>query len=161
MPPKARVPVADAVAILKKYIVHFKERDKFPIYSSIIWKEISRDLANKWTPHNVYVNVKNNRKKILSIACEELGIVFPEEKQNFSIHKSTLEDSETQSADESFELDEKWAGLDEFKIYITANEWISIQGGEVTYKDGRTYNTLRKGVHTSVLADAWINIIYE
>ncbi|XP_050340163.1 uncharacterized protein LOC126766413 [Bactrocera neohumeralis] len=112
---------------------------------------MSKELKNKWTPYNVYVNVINNRRKVLAIACDELGIPFREEVKNVSLHKSTFEDSVTDPFNESFELHEESADLDEFKVLVTAAEWVSIQGDEKTYNDGRTYTTLRSGTWTDEL----------
>uniref|UniRef100_A0A0C9QYG9 NOF_15 protein n=1 Tax=Fopius arisanus TaxID=64838 RepID=A0A0C9QYG9_9HYME len=151
MAPHAKVAVEDVVAVIKKHIDHFTERSNFPISSHIIWKTMSKELKNKWTPYNVYVNVSNNRRKVLAIACDELGIPFPEEVKNVSLHKSTFEDSVTDPFNEVFELHEESADLDEFKVRVTAAEWMSIQGDEKTYNDGRTHTTLRSGTWTDEL----------
>jgi len=43
------------------------DNEKFPVPSAQIYKDISDELGKKWTPFNVYVNVKKNRREIVTL----------------------------------------------------------------------------------------------
>lgn len=81
MPSKSRVPVEDAVIVLKRYMNYFNS-ETLPIHSSPVWKEMSNEpeFYKKWNADAVRTNVKQNRRNILTIAREECGY-FIEEKQ--------------------------------------------------------------------------------
>lgn len=74
MPRKSRVPKEEAIRILEKYIEHFKT-SALPKYISNVWVEISKELNLKWSAHDVYIAVRENRRSILSTARLNKGIV--------------------------------------------------------------------------------------
>ncbi|KPJ21221.1 hypothetical protein RR48_01237 [Papilio machaon] len=76
MPRKSHVTVEEAVQSLKNFILYFPTSE-LPNYSASVWKEISKDLNNKWTHHNVYNNVVQDRRNILNLARQEKGIHIP------------------------------------------------------------------------------------
>lgn len=74
MPRKLRVPKEEAIRILEKYIEHFKTSALLK-YISNVWVEISKELNLKWSAHDVYIAVREDRRSILSTARLNKGIV--------------------------------------------------------------------------------------
>ena len=74
MPRWAMVPFRDANDVVKEFMKHFTT-DKLPEYTSKIWEDMSVLLKKRWNAHSVYTNVREDRRFILTIAREEMGIV--------------------------------------------------------------------------------------
>ena len=72
----AMVSLGDAINVVKDFMEHFIT-DELPSYTSNVWKDISEILKKKWSPHNVYTHVRENRRQIMTTAREEMGIVVP------------------------------------------------------------------------------------
>lgn len=82
MPAKSVVPVDLAVNALIKYITYFNT-DKLPEHSSRVWQDISDELKGLWKVPTVRINVRQNRRKILTLAREKCGI-FIQNNENIS-----------------------------------------------------------------------------
>ncbi|XP_074106373.1 uncharacterized protein LOC141532101 [Cotesia typhae] len=99
MPAVSAVSVHLAVNALKKYIKYF-QTEKLPEHSSRVWQDISDELKGLWKFPAVRVNVRQDRRKILTLAREECGIFIGGE-ENIS---PTVNDS-TSSQDNSTKYD--------------------------------------------------------
>uniref|UniRef100_A0A0C9RJP6 NOF_10 protein n=1 Tax=Fopius arisanus TaxID=64838 RepID=A0A0C9RJP6_9HYME len=175
MPRVSLVPRDEAIAVLEKYIDHFKTND-FPSYSDPVWKEISKDLGLRWSHHNCYTSVRENRRKILTAARENQGIFIPEEVPEKKPKRETSEytglemlyqDEEDLELDDDvyndskllnltddlsdFEVDADAAGLGHFDILITRDEWREMKGYSKRYNK-RHYAILNPGIWTNILA---------
>lgn len=73
MPRAALLSVDEAVQLLMEYADHFQTAN-LPAYSSQVWKDMSNGCHGKWTPNNVYVNVTQDRRQILTKMREKLKI---------------------------------------------------------------------------------------
>lgn len=168
MPRKALVTKEEAVAVIEKFINHFVTTE-MPGYSSPVWKEMSKDLDGKWSPHNVYSSVRTDRRGILSTARENLGVIIEVEEPQENIKKqilSELEENNDNDSDElfddtkslnnnddmsDFELDDEVSGLSQFEVLITREEWQEMKAPPAMYKK-RICTILKQGVWTPILA---------
>lgn len=66
MPRVSAVSVNEAVAALEMFSDTLLEDRNLPAYTSKVWQDISNCLNNKWNAHNVYINVRANRRGILT-----------------------------------------------------------------------------------------------
>lgn len=156
MAPAARVSVEDAVAVIEEYIENFRE-GKYPKWSSDVWEKISNALNNKWSATNIYTNVTQNRRNIMSIACTNVGIKFipfmsKKKIEIYDTSDNSTNENNSDDADETYELEHEAKNLDKFEVKLTCNEWKTIQSSDVKYNDGRNYSILRRGVWTDILA---------
>lgn len=120
MPRRPLVSTNELVASLKKCINYFTTG--VPAYSSPVWEEISQDLQKKWTTHNVYNNVKQNRHNVLSIARSEMGVHLPPvENMNIDSDESMGHETDTSSGNESAN-DERF-----FTVSLTSEQWEEIK----------------------------------
>lgn len=149
MPKKCAVSRDDAVQVLKEYIVQFKT-PKLPPWSANIWTDLAKECDGAWTRLSWWVNVTENRRKILSLAQEELGIEVIE----FAKGEADRENSRCQESDITFypsgseeSLEESW-----FNLILTPKQWNEIKPAtsESNLTEGRT---LRAGVWTNIIAD--------
>lgn len=174
MPRKALVPREDAVAVVEKYIDYFRTND-FPPYSSPVWKLMAKDLELRWSHHNCYTSTREDRRKILSTARANQGIVLPEipvepkkpkrqPKTDFVDTEDIYEDEEYIEGEEDifndskllnindddmsdFEVDSEATGLGSFDVLITREEWREMKGQSTLYGA-----ILNPGIWTNLLA---------
>lgn len=57
----------EAVALIAKYMEHFRT-NKFPEYSSVVWRRMSKDTGGRWQPRSVYNHVRENKRGDLTEA---------------------------------------------------------------------------------------------
>ena len=103
----------------------------------------------------MYINVTQNRRNIMTIACANKNMPFIPfiSKNKITMDDTTLDNSTLNNNENSFyEFEPETAGLDEFKVRITNNEWKQMQAPDVVYKDNRKYPILRPNVWTDILA---------
>lgn len=74
MPLKIAMPSEESIQVVKKFMHHF-ETDPLLAWSAKVWKEMSIALGGKWSFATCYINVRNDRNSILSIARWEMGII--------------------------------------------------------------------------------------
>ncbi|XP_074106328.1 uncharacterized protein LOC141532067 [Cotesia typhae] len=96
------VSVESAVQVLKKYIKYFVP--DLPPWSSEIWQIISNELENKWSSDCVRVNVRQDRKKILTIARQECGY-FSENSKKSDVNDNYDDDLNRDNLNESIGSD--------------------------------------------------------
>jgi hypothetical protein len=155
MPRASMVPLADAIKVVEDYIQHF-EKQPYPAYTSHVWKNMSKSLQGRWNPHNVYVNVRQNRRSIVSIACANKGIQFDNDSAHCNPNNTTLNSTVIDSdnfdiTEEEYDFEKEAAGLENFKVRLTNGEWKSMLEPPVQYGD-RKYPILKRGAWTDTLA---------
>lgn len=132
--------VESAIQVLKKHIKYFIP--DLPLWSSEIWQIISDELKNKWSSNCVRVNVRQDRKKILTIVWQECGyfsqnsnisnINDDNELDNDNLNKSI--DSESSNDDDKNDIDyvnENWYfhdsnEIEDFGVEIFREVWNKI-----------------------------------
>lgn len=149
MPRRSTVSLEERIALVEKYIDNFKKKP-YPISTANIWKLMSNELNGRWSAFNVYVNVSQNQMGILSTALSNKEIPFYNDTDvtcNFTMNLSTNNNHENLS-----EFETELHDLDEFKIYITSEEWKQMKGPIMQYNENRTYPILQPGVWTDILS---------
>lgn len=102
------------------------------MYSSPVWGEISQELGNKVTSHNIYNIVKQNRNDVLSIARAEMGVhVLPRINIQTASDDSTCDESVTsesvESGDNYEHAPEPHKDQQSFRIILKSAEWQEIK----------------------------------
>lgn len=150
MPRKALVSKEEAIVLIEKYIDVLQPT---PSWSSKIWKQMSEELDGRWKEHNIYVNFMQDRRQVRSIAFKNCG---RKEDVNISVVNSSLDITEIEETDPTFEAENEAAGLDEFHVPISTEEW-----REMLTCDGKYF---RSGVWSDILYQAIrknIRILYR
>lgn len=131
---RAIVSKEDAVAVIRNFIEHFKTHI-LPDHSSPVWQEMSdwliaKNQSNKWTKHNIYINVRENRKQILSLAREQENIQIPSQPLDVSFNDSTIREPslENDGPDDDYVLEKETGGLKQYTIIISMKEWMEMRG---------------------------------
>lgn len=106
MPRKPKVSVNEAVELLKEFILlgNFKDNN-FPIKSSEVWIKMSQRLDGKWAARDVYREVREDRRKILSKAREEVGVAGI---SSFNMTDEDTYTSETENENDSNSSGSEW-----------------------------------------------------
>uniref|UniRef100_A0A6V7ITH4 Uncharacterized protein n=1 Tax=Bracon brevicornis TaxID=1563983 RepID=A0A6V7ITH4_9HYME len=176
MPRAALVPRDEAIAVVEKYIEHFKTND-FPPYSAPVYKQMSKDLGKRWSHHNVYTSIREDRRKILTTARANQGVYVPQappkmgkmkldetddDYENVYVDEEHLMDIEEHGFSDNkllniaddlsdFEVDAEASGLAHFDVLITREEWQQMKGQPTLY-GARSYTILNPGIWTNILA---------
>lgn len=154
MPRAAFVTVEEAVNLLTKYQEHFRT-DKFPSFSSKIWVDMSNDCHNKWSSTNLYINVTQNRRGILTTMRKNLGIEI-ESQQNITLDSTDISDTNhtlNTSDDVSKSYDEDYRKKPNFVLLLEPNIWNSL--GPMVRDYERSYVILRPNEWTDIIFDAF------
>ena len=157
----AAVSVEDAVAVVKTYIQHFLTNN-FPAYTSQVWRDMSAALDGKWSAHNVYINVREDRRSILSIARKAVKVPLVE-LQKPVFYDSSFDDADSTINDSTaslhplnispFEDTNNERGTEIFDLIISQENWDKIKpDGTVKYGHREKHILKRK---------VWSNVIYE
>lgn len=159
MPRQSSVPVESAIAALKRFIDRFRTAE-LPRWSDEVWQQISnvlKEMGCDWTPQCVYTNVTKDRRKILSRARMEMGIIVSQsvsEKNDYATLGDTSADennnsSVTLESCSSAEINNNVSVKD---MVLTEEEWDQIKPENT---DGKL--KLRSGVWSNVVASAiWL-----
>lgn len=145
MPRKAFVTLEEALVVVEQFMPYFTTNE-LPSYSSKVWHEMSKALNGKWSSHSVYVNVRQNRRQLLSIARKNMGIDLPVIKPKAKFK------GETDDSDEDYidyvELDK--VDLDSYDLIITKEQWHKLcESVEYINSD---YVLLKKSIWSDVLS---------
>lgn len=146
MPRASVVSRDDAIAMVETFMIHFTKKP-YPRYTSVVWKDMSDFLEGRWTPHNFYVNVRNNRRSIVSTACSNKGIPFDDAPVDDDRNNTTPD----YSMNDSYNFEAESADLDGFKVHVTNDEWKAMQEPTIKYGN-RKYPILKRGVWTDMLS---------
>ncbi|XP_011878612.1 PREDICTED: uncharacterized protein LOC105567939 [Vollenhovia emeryi] len=153
MPRKNKLTIDAAVAILIEFFDLMT--DEIPNYSNPVWDEMSNRCNNAWSGHNWWVNVQYDRRKIYSLAREEMGLkpLVPDLSTNILIPTEDIKTESVNSNNSSSRSTRKTIckkGYSRFNLILSANEWEQI-------KPLQTANqySLRPWVWTNVVADAF------
>lgn len=159
MPRKCNVDKTLALDVLEQFYDHFKSfnRSDWPRYTSNVYKEMSKAVEGKWTAHNWYIAVKEDRRNILSEVRRKLGIEVDH------ISDVQYSDSETENvdpdgdpdseSDHSFEGKASRRKLDEMNLILSKEEWSEIK--PVPVEGQRTGNRLKPNVWASKISTAF------
>lgn len=143
----------EAVKLLLKYSEHFREL-KLPSYTSDVWVCMSKDCENKWSPHNFYVNVTQDRRKILTQMREKLGIdVSDPSKNGVNVTASSFNTSRHISSNSIDDKDPDYRQKPTFVLLLSNTIWQSI--GPITKCYERTYEILEPNRWTDVIFDSF------
>lgn len=152
MPPKCLVDKDTVILLLtnEKYRDYFNGNE-IPKYSHNVWKELHND-CNAWKPHNWYVNICEDRRKILTEARAKM-LLPPLDK---SLNDTTLCDPDEASYSSDDNISEsEIENCTTFDLHLDKNQWDEIKPGQTTKQN--SYCTLKPGVWTNVIADAFFN----
>lgn len=150
MPRVAMVSVDEAVQILIKFVDHFKDAH-FPPFSSPVWKLMSNACDNKWSPALVYTNIVQNRRQIVTIMRDKLGIVLD---TNYNTPDISLNDPKldlTIRPSVSDENDPDYKTSPTFVLILDNEIWQYV--GPVLQQYERSYQILEPHVWTDLLFD--------
>lgn len=158
MPRKSRVSKEEAIKVLEKYIEHFKT-SALPKYTSSIWVEISKELNLKWSAHDVYIAVREDRRSILSTARLNKNVV-PNDVENSYLSGNSFEQSRSNKIDPDFEFfnNSKFISLKTwFHLTLNIELWNKIKPQfPVLYgKQSRSYDILSPNEWTDIIFDAF------
>lgn len=118
---------------------------------------MSDAVDKKWSPHDWYANIREDRRQILSETRKKFNLA---EKILDDVSLDITMDSDNEKRDESdssFEIDNVTKNSANFDLLITKEEWDSIK--PVQNNEKRTSNTLRPNVWTNVVSTAFTNSI--
>ncbi|XP_044596337.1 uncharacterized protein LOC123273149 [Cotesia glomerata] len=151
MPLESRLPRSIAIDITFKYVDNFTE-ESLPAWSSEIWKKMSKDSGEVWNSHLWFINVREDRRGILTEARKRAGL--PPIKSRKA--KKPESDEELFDGDDIYDSDyvdefdtdtELW-----FELTLTHKQW-----SEIKPLDGIELKRtpLRKNVWTNIVAIAF------
>ncbi|XP_057325867.1 uncharacterized protein LOC130667946 [Microplitis mediator] len=145
----ARLPKAIAIDMVFKYIDNFTE-ESFPAWSSEIWKKMSKDSGGVWTSQSFYINVREDRRGILTEARKKAGLPpLPSKKK---VKKRVHSDDSTDDDDDWVYGPDSDKGESWFNLVLTNKQWVEIKPPDGL---GRKKIPLRKNVWTNIIADAF------
>lgn len=152
MPPVCAVPIDAAVKIIQKFIENFKQHE-LPTWSDLIWEDMSQALKSfgfHWTAKS-YTIVRENRRNMLSMARDELGVKLEPLISANSNSESEL--SKTNDSDDSGSKDESFGKNESIKnLVLSEAEWDQIKPSS---KDGNLQ--LQPKVWTNAVASTiWL-----
>uniref|UniRef100_A0A0C9PYU4 NOF_1 protein n=2 Tax=Fopius arisanus TaxID=64838 RepID=A0A0C9PYU4_9HYME len=148
MPRAPAVTHDEAVALVEKFIDHFKTSNG-PPFSSPIWKEMSKAVGGRWQATNIYNTLRQNRNNIVTEARANKGVSVKEtpvaDIANHTID-STFDESLPldEDNDDPYEFELKAKGLDVFNLYFSHAVWQEMLGTPILYNDGRVYSILAR-----------------
>ncbi|KAH0561201.1 hypothetical protein KQX54_014452 [Cotesia glomerata] len=153
MPRKPKVSVDEATEVLKEFILlgNFKDNN-FPVKSSEIWTEMSQRLDGKWGPRDVYREVREDRRKILSKAREEVGVASV---SSLNMTQEDTNTSETESENDSNSSGSEWeaSGTETILLPIDKELFEILHEKEPIMYKKRKYDVLERFKWTSMLAE--------
>lgn len=154
MPRAALVSVNEAVELLVKYSEFFTD-PKLPVYTSQVWIDMSQDCDSRWSPHNFYTNGTQNRRKILTLMREKLGLDDLGQSNNpLNITESSFENSRhNATSKEAHDKDPDYRLKPTFVLILENDLWKSI--GPITQRYERSYEILEPNHWTDVIFDAF------
>jgi len=150
MPRKNKLTIDVAMAILKEFLDHFD--NKLPAYSDQIWKEMSKRSQHLWSAHNWWINVRYNRRKIMSRARQETGLNPMDPSINTTISTEGNNEFVNLSGNDvsfnsTYKNNDSW-----FDLLLSLNEWEQIKPLESENKKSK--HALR-WVWSNIVADAF------
>ena len=161
MPRPAKVSVTDAVDAICLF-GEIIENGILPEYTHEFYKKFSSKLDNKWSAHDIYINLRENRRQLRNEVFKRLEIEEHENKENeysdpnLSNQDDTLftgEEEEPLDFDDSEFLSSFLNNRNEvFDLFINADLWKQMKPVTRIYK-GRTYTVLNPGVWGDIVAD--------
>lgn len=147
-----------AVDIIISYFHYF--RSDIPDYPNVVWEEMSSSCNGLWNKKSWYTNIYYNRRNILTIARERMGIVSNSDGRQLAKtkdldHSSEELDSYLEISNiDTFGCEQNVQDEQIFNLYIPAEEWQKIKPTNDS-STKRTSNTLQAKVWTNVIALAF------
>ncbi|XP_029679316.1 uncharacterized protein LOC115245237 [Formica exsecta] len=159
----AKVSVEDVVHVFKNFATHFTTNDLS--YSSKVWIDMSIELNGKWTAHDVYIAVREDRRGIVTKARDELGIVVSNSTSkgvrdteyidnSNSVNDSAISDGTDGTDSADFNNNTCLAPLLEFDLILAEEEWDAMKPNATVQYGRRKKYILTKGVWTDIISIA-------
>lgn len=114
MPRKAKVSEEEAIAVIRRFIDYFKTND-LPKVTSQIWIQISKCLEGKWSARDVYHEIRENRRNILSEARLRENV---KEVTNTTLNDTLITSSDNEEHKESSGVESESNSLTTFRYLI-------------------------------------------
>lgn len=153
MPRSSTVSMDEAVAALEMFSDDLLRNETLPAYTSKIWQDISNCLNNKWKAHNVYINVREDRRGILTKMKLNLHIedkLAEREKNNTSSSNLDIPEESTHIILDSSTKENQDTST--FILLIAYELWTEMKAGYIEYKN-KTYGCLKPGVWSDIISD--------
>lgn len=155
MPRKAKVDVLEAVDAICIYGDELRN-EKLPPYTNEFYTKVAASLQNKRTRHDVYINLRENRRQLRTKVFEKLGIEQVNEKKELDTNSNSLESSDSSEQNESSNENERLNdsslfstpllnGEEFFNFLIRKEIWNKIQPVVKNY-NGREVLVLPPGI---------------
>ncbi|XP_063979731.1 uncharacterized protein LOC135163827 isoform X1 [Diachasmimorpha longicaudata] len=137
------------------------QTNDFPVASDKVWREMSKELKEKWTAHSVYTHVRDNKNGCLQEARKICWVTTPpplsrprsRAKLDDTLPEcSTLLDDSFDPTDHVFELENIDPCLEEFDIFLSPEDWEKIKPENLS-EPGLT--RLKAGVWPYVISNAF------
>lgn len=154
MPRNCAITVEQAIEVIIKYFHYFKTN--IPDYSDKVWNEMSSSHNGLWNKKSWYTNVRYNRRNILSIARERMGVettcnhqqlLNSQSSDGFCEELNSTSASQTSDVD-TVPLEETVPGEEIFNPYLSPEEWHQIKPTNDSNLK-RTSNTLQAHIYTA------------
>uniref|UniRef100_A0A0C9RRN0 NOF_0 protein n=1 Tax=Fopius arisanus TaxID=64838 RepID=A0A0C9RRN0_9HYME len=144
------VPRQNAIDVLLRYMSYFSN-PSMPPYSSEVWKDLSKECDGAWSHLSWWVNVTEDRRKILTQARQAAGVNATE------IVKETItKSSSCAECDFSFHRSDSEGEMGEstFHLVLTQEKWNKIKPVDCDHDhEKRQSHTLRAGFWSNEIAD--------
>lgn len=161
MPRKSKVEVSAAIDAICIFGNELKD-GKLPAYTDDFYTKVAQALENKWNRHNVYINLKENRRELQTKVFEILGIENILKKESPTISNSSDANSfsgDNEKTDKSGHSNYSSQfsaplldGEEIFDLIIHQKLWKEMQPVLKNY-NGREDLVLAPGVWTDIIAD--------
>lgn len=161
MPRKAKVDVSDAINAICQLGSILKDGN-LPAYTNAFYAEVAKLLDGKWTGHDVYINLRENRRDLKTKVFERLGIKIIPELEETKENVNSFESSNSSTQNETSENQDVYnsslfsgqllEGEQIFDLVIRDELWKKMEPISKNYK-GRNVTVLPPGVWSDIIAD--------
>lgn len=163
MPRLCQVKVSDAldaICLFKTDLIDLRNGN-LPPYTHEFYKKVAQALKDKWKAHDVYINLRENRRELMSKVCKEMDIEMICKKKRESTSNLCMLDASLSSEQDSsmnknndslvssFSLE---SGEEIFNLLIRRDLWEQMKPVMKNY-NGREVLILPPGVWADIVAD--------
>ncbi|XP_043271428.1 ATP-dependent helicase brm-like isoform X2 [Venturia canescens] len=131
------------------------------VCTSDVWKEMSEKINGNCSAHNLYINVREDRREILSKARAELNIIIKKEATDNIEFEESLKSNATSSVFGSDAAEISQDNLIELDLILSEEDWDVIKPSEPHGKRQRWYFTQGEwtnGTEASMHQEAFIMV---
>ena len=164
MPRKPKVEVSEAINAISLFGNCLKDGD-LPAYTDDFSAKVAKALNGKWKAHDVYINLREDRRKLRRQVFQELGIQLNcKEKDSDKCEISKTSNNKSFNGDGDTELENSDANYSVFSTPLSDKEeifdlivrhelWEKMKPISKTFSNGRKCFLLPPGVWTHIVAD--------